>query len=780
MAKKGHKKRRDIEVEETYYSLTAETKKGLAVILLLALAVISLLSFFNLAGIAGVYINLGIAMAFGVIKILFPLILLFLAYILIRKNKVPTSWITYLGLLLFVLGLTGLIHLFAGRHNLLEPMDMALTGEGGGFFGLALSLPLQTYLGFIAATIILLAMTLSSLMLIFNTDLKNLLHKTGLPQLMNLFWKNPFRREEADDYDDYKEEVKKSDVDEETETKHSDPEEGKSAVPATTRAAVSFSLKDVEEIDVDKTGGDKYASKFKDIKIDLPLNLLNGVSTKPKSGDVALAMERIETTLHNFGIDVEMGDVNIGPTVTQYSFKPADGIKLSRITGLNNDLALALAAHPIRIEAPIPGKSLVGIEVPNIQPALVPLRVVLESESFKTQKSLLSFGLGKDVSGKCWAVSIEKMPHLLVAGATNSGKSVCLNTIIVSLLYQNNPDTLRLILVDPKRVEFTVYNGIPHLLTPVITDVTKTINALRWAIQEMDQRFDTLSKEGKRNIQAYNEVAENKMPYIVIIIDELADLMAAASAEVEACIIRLTQMARAVGIHLVVATQRPSVDIITGVIKANIPARIAFSVASSMDSRTILDSVGAEKLIGKGDMLMQTADMSKPRRLQGAYISDNEIKRIVNFLKQTGIEPEYVEEVVQKQKGKTSFDFNSDSDDDELLGEAQNIVVQAGKASASLLQRRLRVGYARAARLLDLLEERGVIGPSDGAKPRDVHISAAEMDMNEEDQTPSVFKSSAFDQGNDIENSSIETDEENTETPIENEETADEESPEEE
>ena len=450
--------------------------------------------------------------------------------------------------------------------------------------------------------------------------------------------------------------------------------------------------------------------------------------SKPTSGDTKLGAEKIQKTLENFNIEVEMGEVQVGPTVTQYTFKPSEGVKLSRITSLNNDLALALAAHPVRIEAPIPGKSLVGIEVPNQKPAMVRMKELLESKSFKTRKSNLELCIGKDVSGKAWTGNLATMPHLLVAGATGSGKSVCLNSIILSLLYQNNTDTLRFIMVDPKRVEFPIYNGIPHLLAPVITDVTKTVYSLRWAITEMDRRFDELSKVNKRNIESYNMTAKDKMPYIVIIIDELADLMVAAAAEVEACIIRLTQMARAVGIHLIVATQRPSVDVITGLIKANIPCRIAFSVASLMDSRTILDSSGAEKLVGKGDMLYMSPQASTSKRLQAPFVSDEEIKRVVAFLKKQSDEPDYMDEVTEKPKvSGSSFDFKSSGGDggDELFDEAKQVIVQAGKASASLLQRRLRIGYARAARLIDLLEDAGIVGPADGARPRELLMDAA-------------------------------------------------------
>ncbi|MFA6447066.1 MAG: DNA translocase FtsK, partial [Patescibacteria group bacterium] len=373
--------------------------------------------------------------------------------------------------------------------------------------------------------------------------------------------------------------------------------------------------------------------------------------------------------------------------------------------------------------APIPGKSLVGIEVPNQSVAIVGLRELFETKDWRDRRSQLSFALGRDVSGKPWLSDITKMPHLLVAGATGSGKSVCLNTIIMSLVFSNGPDELKLILVDPKRVEFPIYNGIPHLITPVITDVEKTVNSMKWAIREMNRRFDLLSKMQARDIASYNQRCQEKLPYIVMIIDELADLMVTAKQDVESQIVRLAQMSRAVGIHLVLATQRPSVDVITGLIKANIPARIAFSVASSMDSRTILDQSGADKLIGRGDMLYSTAEMSSPRRIQGVYVADDEINRVVEYIKSKYEPADYDPGVVERANQTSLSDVSRgimDEDADVMLPAAKEEIIRAGKASASLLQRRLKVGYARAARILDLLEAEGFIGPSDGAKPREI------------------------------------------------------------
>ena len=455
-----------------------------------------------------------------------------------------------------------------------------------------------------------------------------------------------------------------------------------------------------------------------------PLNLLDGEKGSPKAGDVRANMQIIKRTFGNFGIPVEMGEVTIGPTVTQYTLKPAEGVKLSQISSLGNDLALALAAHPIRIEAPIPGRSLVGIEVPNQQAALVRLRHLLAPEEFRVSPYRLTFALGRDVAGSPFYAALERMPHLLIAGATGTGKTIALNALITALLYRNPPQMLRLLLIDPKRVEFPVFNDVPHLLTPVVVDIEKTIHALRWAVSEMERRFDVLSTSRTRDIASFNQARrreEEPMPYLVIVIDELADIMAARGREAEAAIVRLAQMARAVGIHLVVATQRPSVEVITGLIKANITSRMAFQVASQVDSRTILDGAGAEKLLGNGDMLFVSAETSKPRRIQGTFVSEKEVRRVADFLKHSSA-PQYAEGVTDPREGEEGEWLGSGNglDEDPLYEEAKRLVIQVRKASASYLQRRLRVGYARAARLVDLLEERGVVGPGEGAKPREV------------------------------------------------------------
>jgi S-DNA-T family DNA segregation ATPase FtsK/SpoIIIE len=421
-----------------------------------------------------------------------------------------------------------------------------------------------------------------------------------------------------------------------------------------------------------------------------------------------------------------MHDIHVGPTVVQYTLKPHEGVKLSKITSLKNDLALALAAPAIRIEAPIPGKSLVGIEVPNEKRTMVRLREILESKEFKKGNSFLKLPLGRDVAGAPIIADLKEMPHLLIAGATGSGKSVGMNTFLISLLYQNSPKDLKLILIDPKQVELKDYNGIPHLLTPVITDPEKANIALRWCVAEMNRRYQECADKGKRNITDYNadESIEEKMSTIIVVIDELADLMMASGKEIEASICRLAQMARAVGIHLIIATQRPSVDVITGLIKANIPSRIAFAVSSSIDSRTILDGTGAEDLLGKGDMLYLPSGMNKPIRIQGIYISTEEIQRVTNRVKLT-IEPDYNEEIIstkvvsQKVQG---IPDSTNGDIDPMCDQAIEVIKENRKASASLLQRRLKIGYARAARILDDLEDQGLIGPANGAKPREIFI----------------------------------------------------------
>ena len=461
-----------------------------------------------------------------------------------------------------------------------------------------------------------------------------------------------------------------------------------------------------------------------------PLSILNETEAgKADRGDIKGNALNIEKTLESFGITARVVEVNLGPAVTQYALEVALGTKLSKITALERDLALALAAPTgtIRIEAPIPGRSLVGIELPNRSAEFVPLKKMIESDTMKENHSKLTVSLGLDVSGKAFTADIGRMPHVLIAGQTGSGKSVCINSFLGSILFRASPSEVKLILVDPKRVELTAYNGIPHLLTPVIVEPEKVISALRWLMAEMDRRYKLFAQAGARNIDSYNEMSGfQALPYIILFIDELADIMLYSPVEVEDAITRIAQMSRATGIHMVLATQRPSVDVITGLIKANIPCRIAFAVSSQIDSRVILDTQGAEKLLGKGDMLYLPPEQAKPIRIQGSFISDREISKVVNFLKNQGITVQYTEEVTKMTKSGIAPVPGIDGDVDELFNQAVKEICQYERASASLLQRRLSIGYARAARLIDQLEAAGIVGPQDGSKPREVMIQNAE------------------------------------------------------
>ncbi|HBB37802.1 MAG: Cell division protein FtsK/SpoIIIE [Candidatus Magasanikbacteria bacterium GW2011_GWD2_43_18] len=760
--------------------------RGIIAILLVIVALIITLSFFGAASTVGVILNEWIlAFLFGSMRFATPLILLVFAWFILKDNAYDYRPTHGIGAVLFFLTLSSLMHMGFEANDMWR---QALDGAGGGVFGM-LAWPLKTYLGTVGSVILLIGLAMVSLILLFNTAILHFfsLHKKILSGLgfIGEFVKQQThttgeeREEEDDPYMDEDEEetsprerrfaarnLDSGDDDtgdeddvEENDEEGSDEDE-KISLPHTPKTHVIPAEDDIPEW-----------AKHVIIKAPPKITLLKSSKSKPTSGDIKSNEATIKSTLAEFNIDVDMGEVRVGPTVTQYSLKPSKGVKISRITALSNDLALALAAHPIRIEAPIPGKSLVGIEVPNEKAAMVTFKELLESKEYATRPHDMMFALGKDVGGKIWVADLPKMPHLLVAGATGSGKTVCVNTIIMSLLFQNTAETLRFIMVDPKRVELTLYNGIPHLLTPVITNSQDTVNALRWTISEMDRRFELLSKAGNRDIDSYNgSHPQSKIPHLVFVIDELADLMATASNEVEAGIIRLAQMARAVGIHLIVATQRPSVDVITGLMKANIPGRIAFSVASITDSRTILDSAGAEKLLGRGDMLFSTAALSKPVRIQGAFITEEEMKNVVSYLK-GGAKPTYDTSIIQKQKNGTASMFGGPADDqDPLFDEAQDAILESGKASASYLQRRMRIGYARAARILDELEEAGIIGPADGAKPREVLVTekqvSSTMDMGQEynvfDEEHDTKNTEGEDEAN-AEESFVEYDEEESE-----------------
>lgn len=704
MSKKRRHTRQYQKYDSVPFTLNPEVKRGISILFLFAFAAILFLSFVHIGGSVGEWFNHILTLFFGIDRFLIPVIFVLICATLMFPDRGTLSSWNYLGILFFFLSFNATINLLI--INSANPLATDVS-KVGGYLGQFLATLLPAFIGYWGALVVCVALLFAAIMLVFNTSMRNLL---GLHRYMSGWFAAKIHNPNFSTNEELDEE------DELENTLLEDDEEGEVADDESITTPL-FRKTQLKEQPAKETVLTTKRSR----KITIPLDLLEHSTSKAFSGDIERNKEIIEKTFHEFGIEVEMGEISVGPTVTQYTLRPSQGVKISRIVALQNDLALSLAAHPLRLEAPIPGKSLVGIEVPNTKVATVTLRDVMENKEFTKGATGLSVPLGKDVSGSPWIIDLAKMPHLLVAGATGSGKSVCLNTLIVSLLYQNGPDDLKLILVDPKRVELTIFSGIPHLLVPPIINSDDTINALKWTVREMERRLDVLSKFGARNIDSYNERAEEHMPKIVIIIDELADLMSSSGREVEATIVRIAQMARAVGIHLVLATQRPSVDVITGLIKANIPGRIAFAVASQTDSRTILDMSGAEKLLGRGDMLFTCAEISKPKRIQGAYASTEEIERVVQFLKQKG-DPDYNLAITEITKAGTVFDNSDNADDDPLFQEAVQVVIQAGKASTSYLQRRLRIGYSRAARLIDLMEDAGVVGPGEGAKPREILI----------------------------------------------------------
>ncbi len=684
--------------------LHAETKNSIWAISFICVAAVLVLAWFSIAGPAGVAMYSGLDALLGWGYLILPATLLFAAavFLLSRQKRILAT--TLIGSTLLIFSVLGLIELLSPGH--------------GGWLGLVFG-SLRTPFGVIAATTIDLFILIISVLVTANVPIK-------------VNW--PWNDEGEEDEEDIPLLVTGADGEKNSKDKKS----GAAAEDLTV---------------VHAKNGEELAGKIKKSKAPVftnyvppPLSLLNSDMSKPTTGDLLAHANIIKRTLDSFGIPVEMGEINVGPAVTRYTLKPAEGVKLSRITALSQDLALSLAAHPIRIEAPIPGKSLVGIEVPNKTAALVRLGSLMNYPEFMASGPL-GFVLGRDVSGEPIFANIEKMPHLLVAGATGSGKSILVHSLITSLLYKNSPQTLRLVLIDPKRVELSMYDGIPHLITPVITENKKALGVLKWAIQEMDRRYEILQHAGSRDVKSYNAKSkpEDQLPFILIGIDEMADLMSSFGREVEGAIVRLAQMARATGIHLLLATQRPSVEVITGLIKANIPARIALQVASQIDSRTILDGAGAEKLLGHGDLLFLSAELSKPKRIQGSYITEEELKSVVEFIKENNkVEmPEPSESDGEENIDKAGpimpvgFDHfinasgeSDDSDGDDMFDEAVAVVAEAKKASASLLQRRLKVGYARAARLLDLMEAADLIGPGDGAKPRDVNMEKIDQRLS--------------------------------------------------
>ena len=699
--------------------LSPQTKQAIGAVFFLVLGTFFILSSLNYAGPAGVFTHKGLTYLFGYGFVLAPIVCLLYVYVLMRPREDERVSISKaIGVALLFFSILGLLTLPE------KPL--------GGMAGSLLSYPLVAFFGKAIAGIVLGATTLVGIFLTFDTGFL----------IAKLFGGERREKQKAIDLAEADvfltpESQKAMDAEEDTEEAEEKP------------------LKESRFTDKADTGNGTFAvSSFSGTYEPPPLSLLNKDRGKPQVGDIKANANIIKRTLKNFNIEVEMDEVSIGPTVTRYALKPAEGVRISKIVGLQNNLELALAASPIRIEAPIPGKSLVGIEVPNLAKTTIGLASLLTSPEYTDSPKPLLVALGRDIMGKAHFANVAKMPHGLIAGTTGSGKSVMIHDFVVSLLFRNSPDQLRFIMIDPKRVELTLYNDIPHLLTPVITDAKKAILSLKWAIKEMERRYEVLQENRVRDVGSYHEniyqparkAWEKKgsedsereglpepLPYIVVIIDELADLMATYPRELEASIVRLAQMSRAVGIHLVLATQRPSVNVITGLIKANVPSRLAFKVASQIDSRTILDQMGADKLLGAGDMLFLSGELGKPQRLQSAYISEEELKKVVDYLKSQHDSRE-LSSIDLSGDGKSNpdafFDSGSMEDDDDLYEDAKQAVLEAGKASTSYIQRKLRVGYSRAARLIDILEERGIIGPADGAKPREILSGRDENEEN--------------------------------------------------
>lgn len=697
---KNHNKKKngpDKDFKNTVsFILPDQLKQKILGVFMILTAIIVGMGFFNLAGVGGRWFMKISVVLLGQVVFVFPVFLFLVGLVFweglnIFKKK---WWLAILAIFIFLFSLAGILGCFSP--------DL----RRGGVIGYIVSWPFLRLFDFWVSLIIFSGLTVIAGLIIFYPFYR---HKKK---------KESFKKGEEKISFINREVMSKLKVKDIAFKKIQFPTEKKEE-PSKKEIIPDLKLKQIPLSKIEK----EYQKP--------PIDLLEEEKKDPKAGDLRVNAAVIKRTLQNFGIPVEMGQANVGPTVTQYTLKPAEGVKLSKITALSNDLSLALASHPIRIEAPIPGKSLVGIEVPNQVRASVRLRELMQETSFQNSPSRLSFILGKDVSGNPAFADLARMPHLLVAGSTGTGKTVFLNSLILSLIYRNSPDILKLILIDPKRVEFPIYAGIPHTLGPVICNNGKAVNVLNWLIEEMERRFDIFSESKAKDIATYNELVSNgsaqPVPYIILVIDELADLMAAKGREVEALIVRLAQMARAVGIHLVVATQRPSVEVITGLIKANITSRVAFQVASQIDSRTIFDMAGAEKLLGRGDMLFTSAEVSKPKRIQAPLVTEKEIKKVIKFIKsefdsvEIGGE-ELVDSINKKLEGEPESSFDIFSRGEDLLYEtAKQVVIEAGRASASLLQRRLQVGYARAARLIDMLEDRGIIGPADGAKPREIY-----------------------------------------------------------
>jgi S-DNA-T family DNA segregation ATPase FtsK/SpoIIIE len=734
-SKKTKKDAPQTERKPWFDDLSPHARQAITAVLIGVLGIFFAAALFDYAGMVGTYVASALRWLFGVGAYLSPIVCFGYMVTFLKPNlddSISGSKIV------------GIALIFVSALGLLE---LSTEGRGGGI-GWVLQAPLEYLVGQILAGVVLGAVLVIGIVLLLNTGLR--LSRFNSPA-----------RDEVNRNDDIEQLRVPTDMSDDalgTDTPSTTSPQDEETTDTEPSAEKPTKQKTQESpTRSKKTEPEFRVTNFSGPYDPPPLSLLGKDKGKAKTGDVKANANIIKQTLKEFGINVEMDTVEIGPTVTRYALKPAQGVKISRIVGLQRELELNLASGTLRIEAPIPGKSLVGIEVPNSTKATIGLSSLLADPEYTDSPKPLLVALGKDITGNAHFANIARMPHSLIAGTTGSGKSVVIHNLVVSLLFRNSPEQLRFLMVDPKRVELTLYDGIPHLLTPVITDAKKTLNSLKWAVKEMERRYDILQAEKLQNLEAYHEKVyrpardawveagsneeereqlPESLPYIVVIIDELADLMHAYPRELEALVVRLAQMSRAVGIHLILATQRPSVNVITGTIKANIPTRLALQVASQVDSRTILDQVGAERLLGKGDMLYLSGELAKPTRLQSAFIANDELTRVVDYLKNQ--DAAYSLDSVNFDEegdaaGNDAF-FSSmvdDDDEDELYSEAKQAVIEANKASTSFLQRKLRIGYSRAARLVDALEERGIIGPADGAKPREIIVS---RDTSEEDE----------------------------------------------
>ena len=790
MAKRKYKRRSTNKGRRT--SKKRASNIDMAVIGLIILSILLSVLIYGNAGIVGIKLNEILGGMMGIIRYVLPIGIFAVAIkIACDDDEYITSKLIQYAILLLSISVLLSVYQINKGDLIITDQDMSTivknayslgsTGSGGGALGAILAVPLINLLSPVGATILCIGIVIMLAVFTFGINISeiinDLIEKSEEKREERLERKQEIKEEKYKSRQEELEEKKKrrkrkedledsENIEEGEQIKINfggkllNEDEGKELkkynhkdddlVPLTKESKkIQNTEPDVIENNLFRKEEEKKEEKTKEV-LQLehamivedenyeypPLELLSKGEKRSLKGGAKLLTDtatKLQKTLYSFGVSAKVENVSVGPAITRYELKPAEGVRVSKIANLADDIALNLAAETIRIEAPIPGKQAVGIEVPNKEKEAVHLREVLESKEFKNNKSRLTVALGKDVAGEIQLADIAKMPHLLIAGSTGSGKSVCINTIITSIIYNSKPSEVKMVMVDPKVVELSVYNGIPHLLIPVVTDPKKAAGALAWAVQEMDDRYNKFASKGVRDLKGYNKAIEKenelgKLPQIVIIVDELADLMMVAAKDVEEAICRLAQKARAAGMHLVIATQRPSVDVITGLIKANIPSRIAFAVSSQVDSRTILDSVGAEKLLGKGDMLFFPSGAPKPVRVQGAFVSDEEVEKIVDFVKQNGT-ANYSEDILEsiennnKTEKELAQEQAEDDETDPFLMDAIDAVVEQGTASTSFIQRRFKVGYARAGRIIDQMQERGIISGYQGSKPREVLIT---------------------------------------------------------